>query len=240
MKLSVVVVGRNDGYGGDFLGRIRNCAKSLSDLKDYELVVVEWNPPSGRPSLKETLPNARVIQVPQELHNSFPNADRLPVFEYRGKNVGILRAMGEFVLITNPDDVFSSELIEWLNAAEFNSDFFYRAPRHDLSETGQVWRQQSYEGSGLFFNACGDFLLMAKKKWHELRGYAEVSSFCHLDSYMLTLANSRGLKQVVLPYPTFHQFHGQEPDRPYIEWEDGKILMNEGSWGLPDANLVEL
>lgn len=240
MKLSVVAVGRNDGYGGDFLGHITNCFASLSSLKDYEFIVVEWNPPLGRPSLKETLPNARVIQVPSEIHNCFPKSDRIPVFEYRGKNVGILRAKGDFVLVTNPDDVFSPELIEWLNTAKFDSDCFYRAPRHDLSETGQVRRRQGYKGSGLFFNASGDFLLMAKKKWQELRGYAEISSFCHLDSYMLTLAASSGLKQIVLPYPTFHQFHGQEPDRPHIEWEHGKILMNKGPWGLPDENLVEL
>jgi hypothetical protein len=48
--ISIVVVGRNDDYGGDFLKRISTFARSLGRQVSkhpglIELVVVEWNPP---------------------------------------------------------------------------------------------------------------------------------------------------------------------------------------------------
>jgi NAD+ synthase len=74
-----------------------------------ELILIEWNPPSDRPRLREVLssPNeegtcdVRVIEVPPEVHARFRYSDRLPMFQMIAKNVGIRRAKGRFVLPTS-------------------------------------------------------------------------------------------------------------------------------------------
>ena len=58
--LSVVMVGRNDGYGGDFVGRTEASIEllafyALQHAMGMELVLVDWNPPSDRKQLWEVL-----------------------------------------------------------------------------------------------------------------------------------------------------------------------------------------
>ena len=52
--LSVVVTARNDDHGGNLLGRMQVFVDAwISQAKRHnlssELIVVEWNPPAGRP-----------------------------------------------------------------------------------------------------------------------------------------------------------------------------------------------
>lgn len=145
--LSFVMVGRNDGFGGDFLGRMRVCLEALAEGVaavglDAEVVVVEWNPPADRPRLAAALPASaftdhlpvRWIEVPPEVHRGIENSDRMPLFEYLGKNVGVRRARGEFVLITNPDIVFSRQMLEALVPGRLHPGRCYRAERFDVGE----------------------------------------------------------------------------------------------------------
>jgi len=108
---------------------------------DAELVIVEWNPPENKPCLQEVLAwpkclkpgMVRIVEVPKEIHHRLANSDRMPMFEYIAKNVGIRRASGEYVLATNPDIVFSDEIIRYFAAGQLRSDSFYRADRFDVS-----------------------------------------------------------------------------------------------------------
>ncbi|HEX5269647.1 MAG TPA: hypothetical protein VFW33_04125 [Gemmataceae bacterium] len=59
-------------------------------------------------------------------------------------------------------------------------------------------------------NACGDFTLMARRHWDELRGYSEFEIFSmHLDSLFLYAAHVGGLEEVVLepPMRAYHIEH---------------------------------
>ena len=143
--LSIVVAGRNDNYGGDFLNRLQVCLDVLSQFcaacgLDAELLIVEWNPPVDRPSLLDAVrwsyltPAIRIITVPKEIHDTLENSQRMPMYEYLAKNVGVRRARGEFVLVTNPDIIFSRELIEFAAAGKLRTGCFYRADRHDVDE----------------------------------------------------------------------------------------------------------
>lgn len=142
--LSVVIVGRNDDYGDDFLGRINTFVRSLDyQVRDYpgvfELVVVEWNPLDDRDPLASVLVDTenlpvRVITVPKELHDGL-NA-KTPVLEFHGKNVGIRRARGEFVLVSNPDIIFSQPLIDELARKKLRVDRVYRTDRYDFRAEG--------------------------------------------------------------------------------------------------------
>jgi hypothetical protein len=142
--VSVVIVGRNDDYGDDFLTRIRTFVRSLdhqarNHAGTFELVVVEWNPLSDRAGLATVLPPVahvptRVITVPAAVHDSLGAAS--PVLEYHGKNVGIRRARGEFVLVANPDILFSRDLIDEIGKKRLRSDTIYRTDRCDFHAAG--------------------------------------------------------------------------------------------------------
>jgi hypothetical protein len=103
-----------------------------------ELILVEWNPPADRPALVDALRwhatdnfRPRVITVPPEVHQTFPHADRLPLFQMIGKNAGIRRAQAPYVLATNIDILLSDELINFLKAS-LKPNQLYRVDRHDV------------------------------------------------------------------------------------------------------------
>ena len=50
MKLSAVVVTRNDDYGGNLNDRAIYCLNSLINTFD-EIILVDWNSPDNRPQL---------------------------------------------------------------------------------------------------------------------------------------------------------------------------------------------
>src|SRR5262249_46665339 len=61
------------------------------------------------------------------------------------------------------------------------------------------------------FGAAGDFTLLAREAWLELRAYPELPlSSLHLDSILLKMALVAGLEQIVLPDPMrlYHIEHG--------------------------------
>jgi hypothetical protein len=147
--LSLVVTARNDGHGGNLLGRMQafvNCW--ITQARRYripsELVIVEWNPPADRPRLAEALNwdalrqagepstcEVRFVEVPPELHRRYAHAAALPLYQMIAKNAGIRRARGRFVLATNVDILVSSELARFLATRPLDRGRMYRIDRHD-------------------------------------------------------------------------------------------------------------
>lgn len=142
--LSAVAVSRNDDHGGDPLRRTRLFVESLAWQAQHfrlpvELVLVDWNPPAAKPGLAEVLafPEneyfcARIIVVPPCLHAGYRHGDRLPLFQMIGKNVGIRRAKGEFILATNIDILLDDRLFAELARRSLRPDKVYRADRYDI------------------------------------------------------------------------------------------------------------
>ena len=56
----------------------------------------------------------------------------MPIFEYIAKNVGIRRANGEFVLVTNPDVLYNRPLLSLFAKRRLERDRYYRADRYDV------------------------------------------------------------------------------------------------------------
>jgi hypothetical protein len=317
--LSFVVAARNDNYGGNFLHRMQvfvNALLSLWDKHslDAELIIVEWNPPQDRPRLKDALAwpqclkpgTVRIIEVPSEIHHRLPNSDRMPMFEYIAKNVGIRRAKGEYVLATNPDLLFSEALVKFLASRQLSRDCFYRVDRYDVAEVVPLdltvekqlkfcamhsFRVATINGTvpiqkfphcvrrlvhsllssprkilaraknpfpskqRLHTNASGDFLLMARQHWHEVRAYPELKSHSFIDGYACFLAAALGLQQVVLKSPLriYHQEHdrSEHTRRPLTDYqqylEHGKRMLESGrpeilngeDWGFGHEQLPE-
>ena len=139
--LSVVVTARNDDHGGNLLGRMQAfvngwIAQCKRHSLDAELILVEWNPPEGRPGLADALHwpkdlgpcEVRIIQVPPDLHRRYAHAEAQPLYQMIGKNAGIRRARGQFVLATNIDIIFSNELVAFLAERKLE-------PRRDCAES---------------------------------------------------------------------------------------------------------
>jgi hypothetical protein len=143
--LSIVVTSRNDDHGGNLLRRMQIFVDGLLGQcqrhgLDAELILVEWNPPPGRPRLAQALRwpsdltpgRVRIIEVPPARHRRFRHSEVLPLFQMIAKNAGIRRARGRFVLATNVDILFSDELVRFLASRALDPARMYRLDRHDV------------------------------------------------------------------------------------------------------------
>jgi hypothetical protein len=143
--ISLVVTSRNDNHGLNIKQRMQFFVDGwFYQARKFnlpsEIVFVEWNPPGDRPRLIDELRwpvergpcRLRLIEVPPELHQTFNVADRLPLFQFIAKNVGIQRARGEYVLTSNIDILFSDEMMSFLAERRLSPDRIYRNDRIDV------------------------------------------------------------------------------------------------------------
>lgn len=145
LDFSIVVTSRNDNHGGDLTTRTQVFIDSLYAQCDRhkvhaELIFVEWNPPADRQPIQKEMswPNSeylhtRIVHVPPEEHLKIDHGDRLPLFQMIGKNVGIRRSVGKFVLATNVDLIFSDGIFERFATMSLDKDTIYIASRFDVS-----------------------------------------------------------------------------------------------------------
>ena len=108
--------------------------------------------------------------------------------------------------------------------------------------------------AGIHTQASGDFFLMHREHWHNLRGYPELSIRSFIDGYMCFMAASSGLSQIILngKKRIYHQGHirprGPLSSTDYqLYRQRGKqmmesrqpLIMNDEKWGLWEENLSE-
>jgi hypothetical protein len=284
--LSIVVALRNDDHGGDQAHRVGTFLHVLGALSKkhglaMEIIAVEWNPPLDRPPLKEMLAwpdSARIITVPPGMHRRYKNSAVLDFYQMIAKNVGIRRAKGDWILATNPDVVFSNNLIAYLATAELDPGNLYRAFRHDLgvghvegdtvSEILDFCRRNvatvhSQKFMGLHTHACGDFTMLHRAAWEDLRGYPEFDLWSiHIDSVLMAMAQAAGYKEVVLSdscrvyhiehgrswvvnpelaerYPSLSAQKGLVPLFNHMQQAKMPLQYNKADWGFGDEILKE-
>ena len=118
-------------------------------------------------------------------------------------------------------------------------------------------------------NACGDFTLMARSDWLNLRGYPEWDMYSfHIDSVLCFAAHYGGVREAMLEEPMriYHMEHGsgwtpegqqqlfarlREKGIGWLDFEDlvemawqmrrleSPMIFNQESWGLADCDLPE-
>lgn len=146
--LSIVIIGRNDNYGGDFKNRLQRAVsylhEQLTEQKiSSELIFVNYNP-LPQPPIKEFIqwPKSNefvelsIIHVSADVHARVVkqyHVKDIAVLEFIAKNIGIRRAKGEFIISTNADILFDKELFSRFNNLDKNK--FYRANRYDFTST---------------------------------------------------------------------------------------------------------
>jgi hypothetical protein len=356
--LSVVATARNDDHGGNLLCRLQTFVNALMaqariHALPVELVLVEWNPPAGRPPLAEAVRwqagtgpcRVRILTVPPEIHARYRHAEALPLYQMIGKNVGIRRAEGEFILATNIDVLFSIELWEFLAARRLAAGRMYRLDRYDVAadvptdaspadqlawcrshllrvnardgtfpvtaeglpirpqpaaapaaRAGEYalagarllrdWvrgkraipplpdllhprREPEVRAAAVHTNACGDFTLVHRRHWHDLRGYPEFDMYSmNIDSVFCYMAHCGGAVEEVLadPMRIYHIEHGSgwTPENhnllferlaakgiPWLEFDEvlgwaaqmerlqTTMVFNHEDWGLATCDLRE-
>ena len=140
MDLSVVLGGRDDNYGENFIPRLKQSLENnLSKLDksglDYEMIVVDFNPLNNQylhknNFLEEVLSHPKIKNI--IVDNSVVLAENLgptTYYEYFAKNVGCKNSSGELIFITNSDilitDCLIDEIVKEVKNKDKN-DYFYR------------------------------------------------------------------------------------------------------------------
>ena len=209
MKLSAVVVARNDNYGGDLNDRATYCLNSLIDTFD-EVILVDWNSPNNHPLLWDIEKNIQgkgnlkhIVVTPEiasMLTNNDPHAQVCN--EVLGRNIGIRRATGDYIVSTNIDVIAPRrDELEATIKNDLNDKTFYTISRrhtewkdieafHGGERKYSEWRElrehlienseeRKYEETVVegdnysIINCCGDFQLAHKNVWNEIRGFEE-------------------------------------------------------------------
>ena len=146
LPLSIITVSRNDNHVERMQERTQAFIDDIYYLAEkferpVELIIVEWNPPPDRPPMKEafTFPrkhhwaSCRIVTVPNTIHHTFDVARQIPLHQMIGKNIGIRRARGEYILSTNIDILFSEELFNYITGPDMQGERVYRGNRWDIS-----------------------------------------------------------------------------------------------------------
>jgi hypothetical protein len=235
-RLSIVLTGRNDGYGGDFHARLLrtlrfNHRELVARHITHEIVFVEWAPPPDRPSLRSVLFDAapeldRSVFAWYVVDAMYQTAlslnPRLEYLEFLAKNVGVRRARGRFVLTSNCDVYFGRRVLEAIAGGELKPRVLYRAPRHDLnlSATSVPAWEMLEDAANLagpahvlkppfMGSATGDFAMLDRESFHEIRGFNEVYRVARIgiDRNLLVKVLSSGFAIADIGGPVYHENH---------------------------------
>jgi len=261
------MISRNDEYGGNAIRRMQiSISDRLEQFERYgldsEFILIEWNPPADKPSLKDVIKwpdhlkycTIRIITVPPELHARYGYSDRLNINAVVAINSGVRRARGMFVLPGNIDLIYSEEFIAFIAAKKLKEDERYRIDRSDVDKDVMRYDtlQQQLEFCrghvikvhrrpplnrreklpDLHTNASGDFQLMSRRYWHQLRGYREADIVSAYGDGLLSFASyAAGIREVVLEEPLrlYHIDHGGK----FTERPQGSGLTFENRLRFP-------
>jgi hypothetical protein len=256
--LSIVLTGRNDGYGGDFAARFfRTLRFNHEQLTvrgiPHEFVFIEWAPPedaallfdqidAGLPRLDRRVCSWYIVDPAYQLALSLN--PRLEYLEFLAKNVGVRRALGRFVLTSNCDVYLGRRILDALEQGALERRVLYRAPRHDLDlpdRPGDISWDVLEDPANLagpahvlkppyMGSATGDFVLLDRESFHEIRGFNEIYRVARIgiDRNVIVKALASGFEIRDIGGPVYHQNH-EGSYRLNPKAYEGR--ENEAPWG---------
>ena len=234
--ISIVLTGRNDAYGGDFVARFLTTlqfnARELSARGiPHEFVLTEWAPPTAVPLLADLVelhcpPSVvtvfRSLIVDPAYHAATVLNPRLEYQEFLAKNVGVRRSRGEYLITSNCDVFLGRHILQRLQRRELEPGVVYRASRWDIQPvtSGAVdWaylddpvnlvRPPKVLEPPFFRGAAGDFIGLDRDTFLRVGGFNEVYRLARIgiDGNFLIHAISSGLTITDIGGPVYHLDH---------------------------------
>ena len=157
----------------------------------------------------------KIIEIPPaylEKRKQIFNITYLPEFDI--KNIGIRRALGEYIFSSNSDVIFPISFYECIQRRLFTSLTYYRTQRQmtrykDPKHFYNNYRDQIYYFKQMYTdpcrnqryydeyerNGCGDFQGAHKYMWYLIHGFIESDHVFHIDT-----ALSMDFTAIVRPY----------------------------------------
>lgn len=237
MSISVVVTAKNDGYGSNLNFRAKLALNQMIRVFD-EVIYVDWC--SKEKSLLEELDldfknNLKHIRVfEKDLEALAPQLLEVPMIEVLGRNIGIRRAKGDFVLSTNIDIIISKIhekfLAKNLLYISARRDIHRQLPIDFLKIHGEdsfidflIMHKNYFKQSSSIenFNSvdkwsiienCGDFQLASKELWHSIKGFEESMIYrLYSDSNLIKKAKLNNFDSYLVDIDLFHIDHDRPP-----------------------------
>lgn len=260
-EITIVVVGRNDNYGGDFRRRLAVTLEWNLNATGGQGIYVEWNPvldaPSDAPWLIERFPRLRVYVVSPKKHQEVSTNPNIPVMEYFAKNVGIRRATTPWIAVVNADILLGRNLIKHLPLVRDRSTV-YGGNAVTISWNGEqvtaplLLDPARHVSSGLASSSLmgysGNFLLAHRDLWHQARGYDETLRDRRVgcDDHGIMHLHTFGIRTRVLG-DRYHLDHveswghgAQSHQGKFFDFREGVPYHNPDDWGLGNAHEMQI
>jgi hypothetical protein len=219
MKISAVIVSRNDNYGGHLNERATYCLNSAIDTYD-EVIYIDWNSPTHSLlyDIKDNIKfkgNFKHFVITPEisslLTNHDPNAQKC--CEVLARNIGLRRATGDYLVSTNID-IIHPKRNELENViGNISKDTFYTISRRHTD-----WEQiKEFHNDEIKFD-----------EWEQLREYLiSNSEERHFDEATVSgdnysIINCCGDYQIA-PKHVWEEIRGMEEDLIYSLYADTNV-----------------
>lgn len=219
MKISAVIVSRNDNYGGNLNERATYCLNSAIETYD-EVTYVDWNSPNHSLlyDIKDNISfkgNLKHIVITPEAASILTNHDEYAqkCCEVLARNIGLRRSTGDWLLSTNIDIIHPPREILENTLSTLDTNSFYTISRRYTD-----WNIiREYHNGMIPFD-----------KWENLRNHLiNISEERHFEEKTITgddysLINCCGDYQIA-PRHVWEEIKGFEEDLIYTLYADTNV-----------------
>jgi hypothetical protein len=235
MKISAIIVSRNDNYGGHLNERATYCFNSAIDTYD-EVIYIDWNSPTHSLlyDIKDNIKfkgNFKHFVITPEVASYLTNNDPYTqkCCEVLARNIGLRRATGDWLISTNIDIIHPKrdELEKVLNNSDSNT--FYTISRRHTD-----WNMiKEFHNGEIIFDQWGslrDYLILTSEERH----FEEKTT--NGDDY--SIINCCGDFQIA-PKHIWNEIRGMEEDLIYSLYADTNVQKKAVMHGLNLKALYE-
>lgn len=258
-SISIIVVGRNDNYGGDFSLRLKTTIDwNLKQLPGAELIYIEWNKIAEKESdclwIEKRYPNSKCYTVSNQVHQSINANSKMPVMEYFAKNMGIQKATNDWILMINADCLIGNDTLK--NIKKLSKKYVYGTHYVSFNWDGLTITNNHLSNKAKYTFAfpawptlesvVGNFILTHKSNWLYATGYDEslTNVRAGVDANGLNQLLHLGLKPMVIG----HHYHLDHPESMIHGANDTHGIhsfknipyKNKSNWGFNNVSLKKI
>lgn len=216
---------------------------------DFEIIYVDWSPVNEQylhmnPELNDLMMNPCVknVVVPPDVVKQ-QGIDVLGFQEYFAKNVGIRNALGEFILVSNPDEIISEELVKNMMCIYESryidcDDIYFRCySRKDCDHELKVLDEGLCFGKDVLIDiiggpAAGDFILTKRINFIKITGFNEVlvRNVTNVDGQCIYKLYKNNMHPIFLGGSIMHLHHKKHDRSGHVNYLSN--YENGDNWGL--------